>query len=45
MGRDVVIIPTDSQIIIKDTVLKPGIYLLPNGIQIEGTGITLDVNG
>jgi len=39
------VIPTDGMVIKSDTVLEPGTYLLPNGISIAASGITLDMNG
>jgi parallel beta-helix repeat protein len=39
------VIPKDGMVITHDTVLEPGIYLLPNGIAVDADDITLDCNG
>jgi parallel beta-helix repeat protein len=39
------IIPTDAMHIETDTCLKPGVYYLPNGLDILEDGITLDGSG
>ena len=38
-------IPTDGMVIVRDTVLDPGVYFLPNGITINADGVTLDGSG
>jgi parallel beta-helix repeat protein len=37
--------PTDGMAITQDTVLAPGVYLLPSGITIAADQITIDGNG
>ena len=37
--------PTDGIIITRDTVLNPGVYLLPSGITLAADQMTLDGNG
>ncbi len=39
------VIPEDGMYINKDTILKPGVYYLPNGILIDADRVTLDGNG
>jgi parallel beta-helix repeat protein len=39
------VVPEDGMRITRDTVLQPGVYFLPNGIEIAADGITLDGNG
>ncbi len=39
------VVPTDGMTITQDTVLEPGVYLLPNGIAIGADNITLDCRG
>jgi parallel beta-helix repeat protein len=39
------IIPTDSMYITEDTVFKPGVYYIPNGILVVEDGVTVDGNG
>ncbi|HPP75954.1 MAG TPA: right-handed parallel beta-helix repeat-containing protein [Armatimonadota bacterium] len=38
-------VPTDGMVIVEDTVLEPGVYVLPSGIRIGANNITLDCNG
>src|SRR6476646_4870926 len=37
--------PGDGQVFTSDTVLVPGTYLLPHGVLIGASGITVDLNG
>lgn len=37
--------PTDGMVITHDTVLEPGVYILPRGITIGADNITLDCGG
>lgn len=37
--------PTNNMVITKVTTFSPGVYILPDGIRIEGREITLDGNG
>ncbi len=39
------VIPEDGMKITRDTTLKPGVYFLPNGIEVGADNITLDGNG
>ncbi|MCS7057054.1 MAG: right-handed parallel beta-helix repeat-containing protein [Thermoflexales bacterium] len=39
------VIPEDGMSITRDTVLRPGVYHLPNGLSIAKDGVTLDGNG
>jgi parallel beta-helix repeat protein len=39
------IIPQDSLYITQDTIIRPGVYYIPNGIMIVEDGITLNGNG
>jgi parallel beta-helix repeat protein len=39
------VVPQDGMTIVEDTVLQPGVYLLPNGITIDADNVTLDCNG
>jgi len=36
------VVPTDGMVITIDTVLRPGVYVLPKGITIAANGVTLD---
>lgn len=38
-------IPEDGMRITRDTAFAPGVYALPNGIEIAADGVTLDGNG
>jgi len=38
-------IPSDAMYITEDTIFKPGVYYVPNGIIVLEDGITLDGNG
>ncbi|MCS7061566.1 MAG: right-handed parallel beta-helix repeat-containing protein [Anaerolineae bacterium] len=38
-------IPEDGMSITRDTILKPGVYYLPNGLRITADQVTLDGNG
>lgn len=42
---DQAIVPNGGMVIRTDTVLQPGVYLLPEGIIIDGDNVTLDGNG
>jgi len=44
-NKTTMIIPTDGMIITENVTFKPGQYLLPNGIEIAGDGITVNGNG
>ncbi len=37
--------PIDQMVITQDTAFSPGVYVLPGGIKLEGSHITLDGNG
>lgn len=39
------VIPTDGMIITEDTTFEPGVYVLPNGVSIGASGVTLNLNG
>lgn len=39
------IAPADGMSLVADTRLKPGVYVLPNGLSLDRDGITLDGNG
>lgn len=39
------ITPTDGMVLRSDARLKPGVYLLPNGLTIDADNVTLDGNG
>ncbi len=39
------VIPEDGMKITRDTTLRPGVYFLPNGIEVGADNITLDGNG
>ena len=39
------VVPEDGMKITRDTVLQPGVYFLPNGIDVATDNITLDGNG
>jgi len=39
------VVPEDGMRIARDTVLRPGVYYLPNGLSIVADGVTLDGNG
>lgn len=39
------VVPEDGMTITRDTVLRPGVYYLPNGLCIAKDGVTLDGNG
>ncbi len=39
------VVPTDGMVITEDTVFCSGEYYLPNGIELQGEGISLDCNG
>jgi parallel beta-helix repeat protein len=39
------VLPTNHMEITRDTVLQPGVYLLPEGIRISADHVTLDGNG
>lgn len=39
------IVPVDGMVITKDTVLQPGVYVLPHGIVIGADDVSLDGNG
>ncbi len=39
------VIPTDGMVIVEDTTFEPGVYVLPNGVSIGASGVTLDMNG
>ena len=39
------VIPTDGMIITQDTTFEPGVYVLPNGVSIGASGVTLNLNG
>lgn len=42
--NDICVVPTDSMVITKDTILCSGTYNLPNGITIGANNITLECN-
>jgi parallel beta-helix repeat protein len=44
MNNSKQVIPTDGMVITTDTILRPGAYVLPNGISIAADGVTLDGN-
>jgi hypothetical protein len=37
--------PQDGMTITRDTVFAPGVYFMPNGIEIAADGVALDGNG
>ena len=39
------VVPTDGMVILADTTFAPGTYVLPNGVSIGASGVTLDLNG
>ncbi len=39
------ITPTNGMVITEDTVLEPGVYVLPDGLRVAGSSITLDGSG
>lgn len=38
-------LPSNGMVITRNTTLKPGVYLLPDGITIDADNVTLDGNG
>lgn len=42
MSKSNQVVPTDGMVITTDTVLRPGVYMLPKGISIAADGVTLD---
>ena len=39
------VIPSDGMSILEDTRFAPGVYVLPNGLNIDADGITLEGDG
>jgi parallel beta-helix repeat protein len=42
MRKSKPVVPTEGMVINTDTVLRPGVYMLPQGITIAADGVTLD---